>query len=380
MIKFGSIAISVIKRLPLFLAVALFICVSGTSFLFFAQSTDPVETPYAKCWEHELPAPLVSPAVTDNGTVFLAESEGRLRAIDSTTGLTKWSAELGGQIVSNIILGNSKLYAATSPIGADKVPENSYLRILNPASGIPERSVELPFSKQIYLGQTEDSVVSVGDGGLIVAVSRTTSETVWSQSLHVQVSAPPAFSSESVAIALSDGRLIALSGNDGSTILSSSWKFKVSAVALSKTQALIIGDDRGNVVQFNSGSKERGWKFKSGAAIASISSSGEYAVVTSLDNFVYLIDPESGNVRWRKRLAGRARFAPLIRSDHLIAPAYGERVVPILHLASGKMINKVDLGENAYPLQMPQLTRTGSIVVHTAGAISAYGQSACSPT
>lgn len=363
--------------LPAFLAASLLICLGGASFSSLGQSTGSVETPYVKCWEYQLASPLISPSVANNGTVFLAESEGRLRAIDSTTGLTKWSAELGGEIISNVVFANSRIYAATGPTGANKDSGISYLRIVNPSSGIPEKSIELPFSNRVFIGWTEGSIVSIDETGSVVALNHNTLEPVWRQRLNSDISAPPSFSASSAAIALSDGRVIVLSGYDGSTVLLSRWVRKILAIAVGSTQMLMVGDDRGNVVRFGDGNPRISWKFKSGAAVATISISGDHAIVTSRDNFVYLIDPESGNVRWRKRLAGRGLYPPMIEKDRLIAPTFGERVVPILDLFTGKMINKIELGENAYPLQMPQLTGAGSIVIVMPGAITAFGQNSC---
>src|SRR5687767_4397827 len=54
--------------------------------------------PLKKCWEYAVENPDRASVGLLNGTVFIAESEGRIRAVDAQTGIVNWVTELGGRV------------------------------------------------------------------------------------------------------------------------------------------------------------------------------------------------------------------------------------------------------------------------------------------
>ncbi|HSI87878.1 MAG TPA: PQQ-binding-like beta-propeller repeat protein, partial [Pyrinomonadaceae bacterium] len=89
---------------PMFGKVCLYTALFGLTFVMgYGQKTaGKPEQPFVKCWEIEQSSSLAAAPVTDNGTVFLAESGGVVRAVNSETGEAEWSMELGGAVVSNL--------------------------------------------------------------------------------------------------------------------------------------------------------------------------------------------------------------------------------------------------------------------------------------
>lgn len=337
------------------------------------------EKPFYKCWQYSLNAPLVASPVTDNGTVFLPEAEGRLRSLDSDSGTIRWSVELGGSIVSNLLVVKSVIYVVTSPAPAKgTAPASSIIRFINADSGITKRSIEVPYNERFYIFETPTHLLVTDRAGRAAAFDLASGDTLWRRDLGTEVAVSPGISGRFLSVASRNGAVKVIENQTGSVSTQLSIKHRVSAIAMFGSDTLIIGDERGNILSYRAGSTSPDWKYKIGGAVASISAGGDDVLVTSLDNFLYSMDPASGSVNWRKRLSGRAIYAPLWSEGKVFSPTIGESTVTVSDLSSGKTVNRIELGENMYPLQVPSVTGTGNIIFAIPGSIIAFGAQSCS--
>lgn len=343
----------------------------------FRQIQD--EKPFYKCWQYSLDAPLASAPITDNGTVFLPESDGKLRALDSENGSVKWSVELGGTLVSNLVIEKSEIYVVTSPVpDKGKSPSTSFIRIINSDSGITKKSIELPYSDWFYIFETGKNLLTIDRVGTINSLDPRSGKHLWRRTLGSEVTVPPSISDAFVSIALENGKVLVIEIESGSVVLDWNLEHRVKSIALYKAGRIVMGDDRGNVFGYRFGGTAPEWRYKIGGAVASISAGRDDALVTSFDNFLYSMDPASGSVNWRKRLSGRAIYAPLWSEGKVFTPTIGESTVMVFDLSSGKTVNRIELGENMYPLQVPSVTGTGNIIFSIPGSIVAFGAQSCS--
>jgi hypothetical protein len=90
-----------------------------------------------------------------------------------------------------------------------------------------------------------------------------------------------------------------------------------------------------------------------------------------------MVNAENGNVIWRRRMAGRVVYRPLVLADKIIVPTYGEDEVAVLDRGSGRIMNKIQLGTGSYPVQLPLITRAGWLIFSVPGAIAAFSDSGC---
>jgi hypothetical protein len=61
------------------------------------------------------------------------------------------------------------------------------------------------------------------------------------------------------------------------------------------------------------------WKLRNGAEISSVTPTAEGLLISSFDNFIYLISENGGKPLWKKRLSGRITAAPLIAAIILLS-------------------------------------------------------------
>ncbi len=135
---------------------------SGTAF-WHVQETD-----------RNLPAP----PVVANSMVYLTTLTGGVSALDAATGLTKWSVQLGGNIVSSPVVASNVVYVGSA---------NNYIYALNASTGsliwrfdtgignetVTTRSVAI--ANGVVYGSSSDQV----DHSYLFAINASTGQQVW---------------------------------------------------------------------------------------------------------------------------------------------------------------------------------------------------------
>ena len=363
--------------LPGFGKVCLFTALLGLTFVMGhgQKIADKPEQPYVKCWEIEQAESLATAPVTDNGTVFLAEAGGVIRAVNSSTGETEWSLELGGAVVSNILLTGHHIYLATTPVGDSA---SSTLRMLDAKSGIVRTTAEIAPADRIWLGSNEGGLVLVASGGQISNLSFDLIHTRWTAELGASLVGIPDLAQGRVAAALESGRVVMLNADDGTAVLDEKFVSKPTAVAVVGPQAMMVGDTAGNLHRLGTSGKT--WTLKTGGAISHLLSVGEETVTAaSFDNFLYSVNSGSGRVVWRKRTAGRIIHRPISSERYVISAAIGEAQVLVTDV-KGNAVNTIELGEGNYVINAPAFSHGGSVIVAMPGALAAFSNSGCSGT
>jgi outer membrane protein assembly factor BamB len=105
---------------------------------------------------------------------------------------------------------------------------------------------------------------------------------------------------------------------------------------------LVWGDERGNVTSYDLARKKWGWKLKQGARVTDMLASTQRLVVTSLDNFVYMLDPATGFVRWKKRLEGQPNKISALDDAQIAVSEASGSTITILATSNGRTIEVVD--------------------------------------
>jgi len=116
-----------------------------------------------------------------------------------------------------------------------------------------------------------------------------------------------------------------------------------------------------------------------GGEIFSLSLVPAGVLVSSLDNFVYLISLQKRKKIWKRRLAGRILAKPLIRDNFgVFVTTVGNSAI-ILDLSNGKIVNQISLPDDSFTLSEP-VTVDKSLVFSTSKGIFAFssGNTRCS--
>jgi outer membrane protein assembly factor BamB len=150
----------------------------------------------------------------------------------------------------------------------------------------------------------------------------------------------------------------------------------VSAV-ITRSGLLVWGDDIGRITAIDPGKGSAKWRAQAGGAIGTILETERGLLITSLDNFIYLYDPSTGSLRWKKRLPGRSIEVPFIREGRVFAVIRDTPEAFVLELSTGRIINGIDLNDGA-ALTGEALLAGGYLIVATTRGVVGFSSS-CGP-
>ncbi|MBA3353169.1 MAG: PQQ-binding-like beta-propeller repeat protein [Blastocatellia bacterium] len=310
-----------------------------------ATSVSSGDEPIAfnKCWDYDA-MPDLSIALSGSTTaVYFVDNDRRLHAIDVTAATKLWSSDLGGQVVSDLLVTEASIVMVTN-VGdvSSSAPLAAKLRSISRQTGVTNWIADLPATPSAWLGAVNGTIVSVGKLGNILAFSRETGLPVWNKSLGVELATEPHFEDRSVLVGTVGNELVRVS-YAGKLVMIAKLGHLPTAVFSDSANRVMSGDERGNLI-FMSPAGKRFWKFKNGAQISYIVTYDSEFLVASYDNFIYKIS-KSGNVEWKRRLSGRLFGKPLIVAGMAAASVAGDGSVYVLDVADGKIVNRIETGE-----------------------------------
>ena len=326
-----------------FVSVFLSILVCGAAAgICAAEPTE--ETPvFSKRWEYKVIPNLDVAAAADAANVYFLDYENKLHAVDLALGNKLWSSELGGEVVSNLLVVEQSVFVVTASPG-DPAGTNTKatLRSVSSQTGITEWRAEIASSTKVWLGAAGEAIVAVGSNGSISALTRA-GEFKWKSDLLVEVTAVPTFDESGVDLGTAKNEVLAISAADGRARVAWTSRHLPTAVVIDSNGRLVVGDERGNLTLVSSDG-DRVWRFRNGAQIsAALLHESEY-LATSYDNFVYKLS-RGGDVKWKRRLSGRVSDRPLVFGDTAVISILGTGSIYVLDLRNGKISNRIEMGE-----------------------------------
>jgi len=335
-------------------------------------------SPFKKCWEYHFENTVRQAIASTNGTIYLSEPGGKVRAISAKSGQVLWVTELGGEIAASLAIPKVGLAVVTgkSTFPGERVSDST-LRLLNFDSGLVRFSTPVAVSGELFLGRSGSRMVVVDTAGNIMALETVTGSPAWANKLGSDVKIRPAFRDSAIAVATSGNKIEILSPTTGQISGSIKTEHPVSAMTFGENESIVAGDERGNVVNYRDASGSIWWRFKSGAKIGTIVESDKGILVGSYDNFLYLISNYSGDVKWKRRMGSRLVNAPFVSEGRLFLTISVEDTAVSIDLENGKVIDQIALGEDKYAISGPVLTEGSMLVFSVPEALVAYSNFPC---
>jgi outer membrane protein assembly factor BamB len=304
-------------------------------------------------------------ASDNDSEIFLSTSNGKIIKINSDDGEKLWESDLGGDTASAPLILEDSIYLTTRPVKLEN-GSSLILRAINKENGLTEWQTKINSkndeAQMSFLFSYENNLLVVDNTGTLTALDKENGTIKWSKNFTYTLTSRPFLSGSTIVLTTSEKQFIFVSAKDGDTI----YKFPVftefSAIYYnSDAKKLIWGSKKGNVSAITLDSRRLSepeasktkrkavWKFKNGAEISEISLTEKGFLISSFDNFLYLISKDKGDLIWKKRLNGRIAAAPMIYKNFIVVINIAEPTASILDLKSGKLVNKISLpGENYF--------------------------------
>ncbi len=341
------------------------------------KSNAETKAPFNKCWEYSFENTVRRSIASTNGTVYLSEGGGKVRAISAKSGQVLWVTELGGEISASLAIPRVGLAVVTTRAETlTDQPPNSTLRLLNFDTGLVRFTVPVKTSGETHLGISGSRLIIIDSVGSISAFDIENGNAAWKANLGGRVTAAPAYTALSVAVA-TEKKIDIVSVANGTLTATIKTEQPVTSLEIRENEMIVAGDDRGHVTNFRDLSGAIWWRFKSGARIGTITETKEGMLVGSFDNFLYMISKYSGDVKWKRRMEGRLVNKPFVSGDLAFTSVSVEDTAALIDLDNGKVIEQISLGENRYAITSPVLTDGSVLVFSVPEAIVAYSNSGC---
>jgi hypothetical protein len=346
-----------------------------------AQEKEKSDTPLIlkQCWALNSEEPAKTILASDNDLrLFLAKTGSEVDAIELTSGKKIWQTELGGDIISNLAADRNSVFVATNQVqaGAEK-PLSTTLRSISSDTGIAVWTRSLPYSETLYLGENENTVFSIGADGTVSAVKKADGSILWQNSPGKRLSGAPYFSGVSIVVPSQPGEIDIISTLDGSVTFQLKTGSAPASVYTAGERTLVWGDAGGNLYAVDIPSKAINWKFRNGGLVSSITGAKDSILVTSHDNFVYLMST-GGRVIWKRRLPGRAAEKPIVTQSLVIVSIIGESGAELIDINSGKLLNRISPEDDNYPTAAPAAA-SGFIILADGAGVYSYSAGNCLP-
>jgi len=301
------------------------------------------------------------------------------------TGLQKnsiiWLSELGGEIVSDLIFEEKKIYLITKVVEVNfekrkdknKRKVNFILWSLNAETGVTNWRFLFTSTGYVFLNSYQDKIYLTEKDGNIISIRKNDAQIVWSRKLTHEISSPPSLLETKIYVSLIDNSILALSTDNGEIVTKLSGLHSPASFLIADVNKLFWGETKGSVNLINTSRNSYIWNMRYGGEISSITLTRNGILVTSLDNFAYLVSLQGGKKIWKRRLAGRISVKPLIVGDFLIFITEVNSNVTIMDLKNGKVVNQISLAGKGFILATP-LIISNLMVVLTNKGIFAFAE------
>lgn len=361
----------------LILFTAMAMLVSGVS-IAAGQANGTSPAALTRCGLRETEAPRRGMLAADPENIYLGTVNGTLSAYEAKDLKIVWRLELGGEFASEMVqIGTGLIVVTNSAAGANGAQDTSTIRLISKDSGVTVWSARLPFSESFYLGRLNGGVAAITRQGSVILLDIASGQIGWQTGALGTVSVKPAFSGTRMAFGTTDKQVISVSAKDGELVQRFSVGSVPTSISFSKDGGLVVGDARGSVSMLGPQDTKPIWKFKSGAGVSSAVETDDGVLLTSLDNFVYLVSDYNGDVIWKRRLSGRVVDGGLIVNGHLVVLVYGENAGYVLDLATGKVSDALQPTEKDLVNRTPVFVRDRTFALTTTGSLETYSIGPC---
>lgn len=294
-------------------------------------------------WSADLDGAVRTGASVVDGTVYVGDDGGTIRALDAASGEVDRRHEVGDAVRSTPAVADPFMYVGCddgrvytldvdggdAPFDADEFGERTTLD-----TGGPVRSSPTVVPTRDPETATDAVHVVVGsDDGTVRAIEAGTPETVWETTLGaaVRTSTPM---SDTVYFGDEGGTVTALDSSDGSVRWTVETDGAVRSSATRTDDGVFVGSDDGALYAITPDG-ETDWTYETGGPIRSSPTVAAGTVVAGGDDgAVHAVDAETGERSWRVETGGPVRAAPTVAGEVVYA-AGDDGVLRALSLADG---------------------------------------------
>ncbi len=351
-----------------------------------------LSAPFKLCFDKQIDKSLPASFASDNASaLFIAYQTGKLEKVNLEKKSTTWISDLGGEIASDLIFENNRIYFITKISGGDLVKANKaydgkkpitnyFLWSVDAATGVTVWQFPFSTSGSVLLSEFQDKLFMTIDDGTIIIVRKYDAQKILDKQTGVRFKSAPSFSENKISLATDDNSIIIISAENGEVVSKISTLQSTATTIITDRDKLYWGEKEGFVSFGKISGKSRLWSVRYGGEIYSLILLPNGILVSSLDNFLYLISLQKGKKIWKRRLSGRISAKPLIMGNFVVFSTTVDNNVTIVDSRDGKIVNQIPFQEKGFVLSTPLFIYHHLVFLTTKGIFAFAGTNLkCSP-
>ena len=250
-------------------------------------------------WRSEVGA-TPHPPTAANGRVYVAASNNRVYAFDGATGELQWSYNTGDKGISRVVEHRGLVYVATR-VGDSYDTDEGAVYALDPETG--QREWHQEFGNQPIDSPpvvTDTTVYVATQKGEVRALDRLSGTPRWTESFSGGFDSAPTIRDNTLYVGNKNGDVLALDPSDGSTEWSRSIEGSIHrSLAVSDERVYAVAGDE--LVAVSRSNHSERWTFQADGVLTTppVVTDGTAYVGSKEGQRIYGVDTFDGSERWR---------------------------------------------------------------------------------
>lgn len=307
-------------------------------------------------------------SASDNDNLFVSLRNGNVKSINPISDTTNWEAELGGAIISPIYVSADSLVVISKILYENEVKDDenkenqsefAAVRLLDKNSGVVKwhTLLKLTADSDAILYGLGNTLIVANQKGDFYLLDKKFGKIILQKKVRQTLSTAPFFDKDRIFIGTSASEIIEVS----ITNLEIDRIIKVSdipALIFFSENCLVWSDRNGKIHCLKSESRKttktsgkqykQKWSLRIGGKISYVTALEKNILISSLDNYIYYVSAESGEIIWKQRMPGRPAFRPLLIGNFLVITTVGDSTALLIDAQSGKIVNKINTGSENF--------------------------------
>ena len=320
----------------------------------FFPASSHLRPPFIQIWSKGFHSLLEFPPVIYGEVIYQLADDAVLSATNRYNGRVLWSRRLGELSASAPAVNASTVYVTVLSSGTGNAPGRVYA--LNTATGQTRWSRDLP-------ARSESSPLLVGDrlffgseAGTVYALDARSGHVLWTYHADGAVKASPTlsggvlyfgdYSGHVQAVSESSGRRLWVSSSEGALFGSGTF-YSTAAVIYGR---VFLGNTDGRIYAYDANTGRLDWAVQTGAyvyaspAVTNAPGIGPTIYLGSYDGTFYALNARSGHVSWRFDAGGRISGSATIVGDVVYFADLGGKRTYGLGISTGRVLFEKNTG------------------------------------
>jgi outer membrane protein assembly factor BamB len=314
----------------------------------FFPAAARVRPPFIQLWAHSVGSLLEFPPVMYGDHIFQLADDGVLTATDKRNGHPVWSRRLGELSASSPAVNASTVYVTVLSSGHGEAPGRVWA--LNSASGKTRWSRALPAPSESSPLLDGDKLFFGSQSGIVYALNARNGKVLWTYRAEGAVKASPTLSGGTLyfgdysghiqAVSEQTGRRLWISGSEGA-LLGSGTFYSTPAVVYGR---VFLGNTDGRIYAYDAQSGRLDWAVQTGAyvyaspAVTDAPGLGPTIYLGSYDGTFYALNARSGQISWRFAAGGRISGSATIIGRTVYFADLGDHRTYGLGISTGRVV------------------------------------------